>query len=169
MALRVAAMADLETFTYEGLDLNERSIRLITLQGGPPGSPVICDIAIYDTDTAPAYRALSYTWGRPRDEKAIALNGRCCMVRPNLYSFLEQKRQRDEEMLLWIDALCINQQNIPERNQVVAAMDLVYSRAEFVYAWWRDRRAHCSGFRVSRAAHRDGEARRRGCRRVADR
>lgn len=57
----------------------------------------------------------------------------------NLWSFLHQFRQTDETgCLLWIDAICIDQQNTIERNHQVAQMRDIYSKATRVIVWLGD-------------------------------
>jgi hypothetical protein len=38
-------------------------------------------------------------------------------------------------MLLWVDAICIDQSNIEERNHQVKLMDLIYKNAKIVFMW----------------------------------
>ena len=75
------------------------------------------------------YIALSYTWGDEFSQKAIILNRSMFMVRRNLYCALRDLRLRDQPQLLWIDAICINQQNVDERNHQVQQMRDIYSTA----------------------------------------
>jgi hypothetical protein len=81
------------------------------------------------------YICLSYTWGQPGDDYPIKLNGRLCHVRRNLYDFLQAARQRLTFCTLWIDALCINQSNIEERNHQVQQMGNIFAGAVMVVAW----------------------------------
>lgn len=64
------------------------------------------------------------------------------MVRQNLYKFLKSYRQTLKRKYLWIDALCIDQGNIPERNHQVAQMTSIYSNAEEVIVWLGLQAAH---------------------------
>ncbi|ROT38281.1 hypothetical protein SODALDRAFT_185661 [Sodiomyces alkalinus F11] len=47
------------------------------------------------------------------------------------------RRIRDEEepLRIWIDAVCIDQQNVDEKNEHVRIMDRIYSHADEVYMW----------------------------------
>ncbi|KAK7181655.1 hypothetical protein DPSP01_012727 [Paraphaeosphaeria sporulosa] len=84
-----------------------------------------------------AYRALSYTWGPPEPTKAIALNGIVIRIRKNLFDFLDMyaHEQPDECKYLWIDQLCIDQNNTQERNHQVGIMHRIYAEAYEVVAW----------------------------------
>ena len=49
------------------------------------------------------------------------------MIRENLWWFLHHMRLRSQWKLFWIDALCIDQSNILERNHQVNSMRQIYS------------------------------------------
>ena len=59
-------------------------------------------------------------------------------VRPNLEDVLRQFRNTDgveEDIVLWIDAMCINQDDEKEKSKQVAKMAEIYSRAKDVLMW----------------------------------
>jgi hypothetical protein len=64
----------------------------------------------------PEYEALSHTWGSPDQVKAVELNGYPVNIRENLWSALVNLRHARKERVLWIDAICINQADVEERN-----------------------------------------------------
>jgi hypothetical protein len=54
----------------------------------------------------------------------------------NLASALQYIRDKEEEVVLWADAICINQEDLDERSkQVQFVMDEVYKDAEEVLVW----------------------------------
>jgi len=82
----------------------------------------------------PDYEALSYTWGSSGTDIHIELDGQDSSIRPNLAYALAALR-RSEPRVLWVDALCINQNNIHERNHQVEQMGEIYRQARRVLAW----------------------------------
>ena len=102
---------------------------------GDENEEIICELDQYPIHRRPPYDALSYTWGLPGYEKRVKINGKSFFVRPNLYAFLLQRRQRKDNSFLWIDAICIDQHNVEERNFVVSLMDQIFERADTVYVW----------------------------------
>lgn len=48
---------------------------------------------------------------------------------------MRRLRYTDRERLLWIDALCINQNDIEERNEHINRMAEIYQRADGVCIW----------------------------------
>lgn len=81
--------------------------------------------------------ALSYLWGAEDDGRPITVNGLTHAVQPNLFNFLERARHLPgiESQWAWIDALCINQSDVAERNYQVQSMGLVYSHAVSTITW----------------------------------
>ena len=79
--------------------------------------------------------ALSYTWGPPTPVKKILINGEVFFVRQNLHHLLAKARGAAERPLIWIDQLCIDQDNIKERNEQVSRMRQIYRNADTVFAW----------------------------------
>ncbi|KAK1673633.1 heterokaryon incompatibility protein-domain-containing protein [Colletotrichum godetiae] len=83
----------------------------------------------------PSYEALSYRWGDEALAQTIVLNGHHFLVRKNLHDALQYLRNRGNIGLLWIDAICIDQANVQERNRQVAIMRHIYFRAHTVVVW----------------------------------
>ncbi|KAF2025543.1 heterokaryon incompatibility, partial [Setomelanomma holmii] len=95
-----------------------------------------CSLETYNYNTCPDYWALSYTWGPETPSHVILVNGRRFCVRQNLFNFMKSFRSPyNNHFYLWIDQVCINQEDIPERNSQVRCMGQYYSRAVCVLTW----------------------------------
>jgi len=84
------------------------------------------------------YVALSYTWGNPDCTRTIIVNGQEVIVRSNLEAALRVLREKEPIRMgfaIWIDALCINQDDMPERNEEVKRMRKIYKQARDVVVW----------------------------------
>jgi hypothetical protein len=68
------------------------------------------------------YFALSYTWGDPTLTRSIMVNGCEVTVTANLESALRHIRMATREMVLWVDAVCINQNDETEKTAQVRMM-----------------------------------------------
>ena len=100
------------------------------------GNVLSCRIFHTDLADAPPYKALSYTWGKPSDPRyEIIINGRPFEVRENLYFAIEHLANIGEPVTIWIDAICIDQENVEERNHQVGIMRKIYQRATQVICW----------------------------------
>ncbi|KAK1245969.1 hypothetical protein MKX07_005038, partial [Trichoderma sp. CBMAI-0711] len=100
--------------------------RLIVLSQGQWDDEIRCTLLPFNRsrDGYPPYRALSYVWGRwCRTPPEVLVNGRKVRVTPNLENALRHLRHEEEEITLWIDALCIDQSNTEERSSQVAQME----------------------------------------------
>lgn len=76
-------------------------------------------------------------WGHVHENVPIYCNGLIVEVGQNLRGFLQQFRKtaRSDGAWLWVDALCINQNDISERNHQVGQMKDMYQGAALVIAW----------------------------------
>ncbi|PQE05272.1 hypothetical protein CJF31_00008785 [Rutstroemia sp. NJR-2017a BVV2] len=81
------------------------------------------------------YIALSYVWGDPIPAQPILLNGTTVYVTPNLSAALRQFRQSRRVLRLWVDALCINQNDDVEKSAVVTRMGEIYKNSLRVWMW----------------------------------
>ncbi|PSN60391.1 HET-domain-containing protein [Corynespora cassiicola Philippines] len=84
------------------------------------------------------YMALSYTWGDPAITRRILVNGIKMDVTENLDAALRVLRTQPyikNGWKIWIDALCINQQDIIERATQVKRMRDIYHRAITPVVW----------------------------------
>ncbi|KXJ87103.1 heterokaryon incompatibility protein-domain-containing protein [Microdochium bolleyi] len=85
------------------------------------------------------FLALSYIWGDADKQHQILLNGQPFMVRDNLYKALRRLRISEEVqscgLKVWVDAICINQNDLEERAFQVSKMANIYSQAVCVRAW----------------------------------
>jgi hypothetical protein len=83
------------------------------------------------------YEALSYCWGGydDRDLRLVVNDRYYLRILPNLDAALRRLRSTSEHKYLWIDAICINQEDDEGKGSQVALMLDVYSRAEVVNVW----------------------------------
>jgi hypothetical protein len=119
---------------YRPLNSENYEIRLLTLIEGKNSAWVSCRLDHYSLVDTPQYTALSYCWGNPDITKAIIVNGVKVQVTINLEAALRQL-QADGYSKVWVDALCINQNNREERSSQVLRMRTIYAKATLVFVW----------------------------------
>jgi hypothetical protein len=98
-----------------------------------------------DINNLPTYVTLSYTWGPAKadeeeknersDLKPILVNSHRFDIYPNLFDALYQLEKRGQDGYIWIDAICINQEDHTERSNQVALMDTIYKSSSMTIAW----------------------------------
>ncbi|KAI0471276.1 heterokaryon incompatibility protein-domain-containing protein [Xylaria cf. heliscus] len=117
-------------FEYQKLDLGESGFRLVRLQKGG-GKVIECEL-IHTTlnDNVIPYEAVSYTWGTLKREKYIYLTGGLLPVTSNLWQVLHDLRRPDSDRYLWVDGICINQDDDLERGHQVRQMKHIYMGAD---------------------------------------
>ena len=84
------------------------------------------------------FMALSYTWGDPTNVREIMVNGQPFSVTLNLEACLRVLRRKDyikAGWKVWIDAICINQEDIIERGDEVKRMREIYMKAWTPIIW----------------------------------
>ncbi|OHW99190.1 ankyrin and het domain-containing protein [Colletotrichum incanum] len=126
---------------YQAFPLGKNEFRLLHVQPAPSlSSPVVAQLSVVNynpfTDkSSDFYDALSYRWGDPNDKKTIFINGSAVSVMKNLEIALRNLRYRDRELVIWADAICINQDDVEERNVQVAFMGTIYSKSYRLRIW----------------------------------
>jgi hypothetical protein len=81
------------------------------------------------------YEALSYFWGDQDNRQYIVVDNQKLAVGQNLYGALSRLRDHDFTRILWIDAICIDQQNDKEKEAQIQMMALIYAQARCVLVW----------------------------------
>jgi Heterokaryon incompatibility protein (HET) len=110
-------------------------IRLITIEPGLPYEPIHVQLNERSLTEAGPYAALSYTWGDGIANKPILCNGYRFQVTTNLYSALLKLRKSSGQVRIWVDRLCINQEDVEERSDQVRHMGRIYASAAVVMIW----------------------------------
>ncbi|KAI8648186.1 HET domain-containing protein [Fusarium keratoplasticum] len=109
--------------------------RLLTIEPAEASQVISCRLDHYEIDSSASYEAISYTWGDEKSTKSMLVNGKPFHLRPNLFSAFQAMRNANTPRTIWVDAICINQGDISERNNQVRQMNDIYSKAEVVNVW----------------------------------
>lgn len=130
-----------QTYKYEPLP-DTSSIRVLQLNPRSVDGAVISGSLILRRlyEKEPRYISLSYSWGRNLDGDAtltrtVLLDGCEFPVAENLYDFLFQIAASGKILPLWIDAVCINQNDMEERSKQVSIMASIYQKAANLVIW----------------------------------
>ncbi|KAH8592030.1 heterokaryon incompatibility protein-domain-containing protein [Bisporella sp. PMI_857] len=84
----------------------------------------------------PEFVAMSYTWGKPPTRtKPIIIDGATLLITESLDTMLRHVQSDTDMLTLWIDQLCIDQDNIEEKNLQVPLMEEIYPAAVKTIVW----------------------------------
>lgn len=128
-------------YNYKPLPNNK--IRILTLHPGTLNDPIIkARIDHVDLNTEPEFSAISYQW-ESRDlcqkiqiiETEETGDEKYLDITSSLYNVLLHLRRDEEEVCLWADAICINQNDTDERNKQILLMGEIYRSATDVIVY----------------------------------
>lgn len=138
---------------YSKLRTNTKDIRLINLVNGLEDEPIVLqllEVSLLEEERS--WTALSYCWGSLWQTRSVYLELECrCVghtaasrcqecrrefrVTANLEIALRAFRKSTRDVLVWVDALCINQGDQDERAFQVGIMRDIYASASSVSIW----------------------------------
>lgn len=133
----------LPDFNYDKIQSQGQTIRLLKLIAGIPSNPTI-DCELVETRLGSSkpikYEALSWCWGTSKEEGYIRIRGKrgkayAKKAKRDLVKALLALRSERWDRYLWIDAVCINQEDMDEKNQQVQMMAEIYGNAKRVCVW----------------------------------
>lgn len=138
-----------DDYSYRSCPLTEpKHIRVLTVRQGFTGDTIECTLTprplTSPESSSPVhqvlpYEAISYHWGSGEASFKVKIYTEgfpgFFKVQPNLHAALNQLRLSDRPRRLWIDAICINQDDNDEKNAQVSLMADVYSKAQSVCVW----------------------------------
>lgn len=118
------------------LDSDKAEIRVLCLDPSPSKDDELAgSLIIVSLDAREPFMALSYVWGDQSNPASIILDGHRLPIARNLHAALRQLRLADKTLFIWADAICIDQDDIPERNYQVTLMGRIYSQAQETCLW----------------------------------
>ncbi|OGM49018.1 hypothetical protein ABOM_003126 [Aspergillus bombycis] len=123
-------------FAHTALSTDAHRIRLLKFEDTASTEPLRLSLGVYKLSDKPVYNALSYEWGSGTADRTIFINDSPFLIGDSLHSFLEVLASSEQQSTLFFaDAICINQEDIPERNDQVQRMGDLYRQAQQVLVW----------------------------------
>lgn len=125
--------------TYQRLPLDpaKKVCRILRLFPGTESEQLCGELDVQDLENTKRqpYICVSYVWGDISVTGPIKINNEELQVTTNLLSCLYHLRNPEDVTILWIDAICINQEDLSEKSHQVAMMSDIYSGCSTVYLW----------------------------------
>lgn len=132
-------------YSYDALSNRTSSIRLLSVLNASPNN-LICSLRVVPTLDSEHYHCLSYTWGDPfgrtdvkPSQEQMTCNGTVIPIQRNLHDGLMHlyaiATQRGKLAAIWVDAVCINQNDDAEKADQIKMMHKIYAGAASVVIW----------------------------------
>lgn len=118
-------------------DISRKEIRLLHLESSKTTNSrqlLSCSLHHVALEDNPVYEALSYAWGGSSDLHEILVNESPLSVTENLHEALSELLSTGHRTL-WVDAICINQADIAEKDVQLKLMRLIYTQAVRTLVW----------------------------------
>jgi len=128
-------MSSQNGLNYESLPHACEYLRILTVHAGHVSESIRCTLRTVSFHDKPSYDTLSYTWGDSTVTKPIEVDGVVIEVTTHLEQALRHMRDAETDLVLWVDAICINQTDLREKSHQVALMGQIYSECAQVRIW----------------------------------
>jgi hypothetical protein len=116
--------------------LGNDGIRILQIEPGQPEQSIQCTLLeSFSKYWINDFVALSYTWGSMNEVRTIQCNGSPREVTKNLFEALQALRHPNKTSRIWVDSVCINQEDSDDRTNQVKRMTQIYRDARGVFIW----------------------------------
>jgi hypothetical protein len=127
----------LVSYCYQYLNTRNNEIRLLRIPRKTRGPTIsvgyrLSHISLQDPGN---FIALSYCWGDHTLTQELMVNGQSMYITESLAAALVSLQSQDHDVLLWADAICINQRDPIEKTSQVQLMRDIYRTAGQVIIW----------------------------------
>lgn len=120
---------------YQQLPLAPGTIRVIDIdRAKDTTAPLNGTLRVIRLKDCPNFTALSYVRGNGSTE-SIYCNGCAFAITSNCKEALISLRSVQEDLCIWVDAVCINQEDDAEKDGQIPIMGEIYTWANVVWVW----------------------------------
>ncbi|KAE8135976.1 heterokaryon incompatibility protein-domain-containing protein [Aspergillus pseudotamarii] len=129
-----------EQYIYTPI-MGEHKIRLLVIQPGSFNDWICGDVVEANLLLGPTFDALSYTWADEKGDASRSGKIYCVPdfsvieITKNCDMAIRRLRHPKKKRRIWIDAVCINQQDAQERTHQIAQMSKIFTSARRVIAY----------------------------------
>ena len=124
---------DRETYTHKALDSGH--IRLLYLLPGDQGDELRGVVFSIPYESSGTYQALSYVWGTDQRTHELTTPDGILRITSSLDKGLRRLRHKSKAILLWVDAICINQEDNAEKVQQIRLLPKIFQMASSTCAF----------------------------------
>lgn len=137
--MKAINVASMEAYSYSALS-SERHIRIIILHPAQDFGDILrCDLEQLEIEESiqpgREYHAVSYCWGEPNFSSDLLCENALLKITPNVESLLRHLRKTHKVHRLWVDGICINQQDSEEKSRQLILMGQIFFCAARLHIW----------------------------------
>ena len=134
-------------FSYSPVDLGKTGFRILELlPSSTAKEQLACRLLASEIgQPVQSFKALSYTWGNGGKSRVLAVfpstgsaqnnSSTALAITESLHAALVHLRHSHDSIWLWVDQVCINQEDHAEKAEQVRLMGLIFAKAEQVLVW----------------------------------
>lgn len=115
------------------------AFRLLVIFSGLPDDPltgILVDQVLDLTgQSEPFWTAVSYAWKGQKASEILNVDDQYLPITSNVAQIIRDLRKPDQHITLWIDAICINQEDEDEKRSQIPIMQEIYGKAKEVVVW----------------------------------
>ena len=123
---------------YENLPvtLEGKAIRVLDILADEDGATLQGTLRVVDLKTNPKFAALSYVWGPNSNPQDVIICNQCRIpLTASCNDALRSLRKLYGGITIWVDSVCINQNDNDEKARQIPLMEDIYTWAVEVYIW----------------------------------
>jgi hypothetical protein len=120
-------------FSYR--ELRSKEIRLFELFSGVDDEPLSGKMHHVCVGASEKYWAISYVWGAALKPFSVHTSEGSISITLSLFEALRGIRDPKTSTLIWVDAICIDQENNLEKSIQIRLLPKIFRSAESVIAW----------------------------------
>lgn len=114
-------------------------MRLFKIQPGEGDNPIRGELVIISANSQQIYDAVSYTWADQTGDTTrrfrAFIGASFVPITRSCQEALQRIRSRSYTKCVWIDSVCVDQDNLQERGHQVQLMPSIYTRAKKTYVY----------------------------------
>lgn len=122
-------------------DVPEPVVRLLVISAGDPEDEIAVSFVAENLNNISTehqkyrWESVSYAWRGQKPSKRLVVGGLHLEITENVSRILRDLRQVKLDRVVWIDAVCINQEDVKEKAGQISLMRDIYGKAEGVIIW----------------------------------
>ena len=115
--------------------VKDDQFRLLAINPGQGDETISCLLGSFNDCDPCRFEALSYTATSDLADIPTLVNDQIFYVPPNLSRALKALQRSDQKVVLWVDVLCIDNENLEERRIQLGKLGQIYQSARRNLQW----------------------------------